>query len=221
MMHETNEYIIYYNDCDKNYINEFIFYFEKEKNRLFKFFDIEKLDKKLVIKLYDELDKYALYRNNKLFETSVGNMDVDDNYYYIHMLSYKEFVKRKGQEHKNIDGFFKLLIHEFVHVCHENRGSLHKVLIWISEGAAIFLSNQYDGCVEKLDNCILEDLLNDKRTWYINYYTLINSVYKKEGILYLRKLMFDPSFGKEQTSIIYNNYINKKDNEIIGDGNYE
>lgn len=93
MEYSKKDYEIIYNECDNEYINEFINYFEKEKERIFKFFNIKKLKKKLVIILYDERDKYAEYRNYKLYDWSIGNMDVDQNNYYIHMLSYKEIIK--------------------------------------------------------------------------------------------------------------------------------
>lgn len=209
MIYETNEYIVFYNECDKEYINELIKYFEIEKIQIFKFFETKNLSKKLNINLYDELNKYVEYRDNKLNETSVGNIDVDDNNYYIYMLSYKELIKRKGHDKKDINDFFKLLIHEFVHICHEDNGTLHKSLRWIREGAAIFLSNQkYE---EGLVDCKLENLISEGSNYYVNYYTLIKYSYEKYGKNYLKKLMFDSEFGKEQTALIYNDYIGSKD----------
>ncbi len=209
MTYETKEYTIYYNECDSVYIKRLVFYFEKEKKKIFDFFEIKSLDKKLVIKLYDNLDKYIEYRNGNLAESSVGNMDVDDNNYYIHILSYKEFVKRKGHMNQTLTNFYKLLMHEFVHVCHEQTGKYHDSLIWVKEGIAIFLSNQYDGYTENMDHCNLQNLLNDNRTWYINYYTLIKHAYCMNGISYLKMLSLNPSFALDQTPLIYKNCMNK------------
>lgn len=133
MTYETKEYTIYYNECDSVYIKRLVFYFENEKKKIFDFFEIKSLDKKLVIKLYDNLDKYIEYRNGNLAESSVENMDVDDNNYYIHILSYKEFVKRKGHVNQTLTNFYKLLMHEFVHVCHEQTWKYHDSLIWVKE----------------------------------------------------------------------------------------
>ena len=156
MEYVKKDYELIYNECDNEYINELINYFEKEKERIFDFFDIKKLKKKLIIKLYDERDKYAAYRNYKLYEWSIGNMDVDQNNYYIHMLSYKEIIKIKVHDKKNLDDFNKLLVHEFIHVCHEDYGTCHKVLRWISEGIAIYLSKQ--NYSEGLTNCNVESV---------------------------------------------------------------
>ena len=210
MKYETDEYIINYNECDKEYIEDFIKYFEHEKDNIFKFFNIDKLNKKLIIKLYDTVDKFAEYRHNNLYEWSVGNMDIDDNNYYIHMLSYKEFIKRKGHEHDKLEYFYKTMIHEFVHVCHENIEPVRKSLIWIREGIAILLSHQYDGVEKKLYDCSLDDLVtNNNRIWYINYYTLMDYALNTYGNEYVKRLVFDSEFGKEETKKIYNGYINK------------
>ena len=210
MKYETEEYIINYNECDKEYIKDFIKYFEIEKENIFDFFSIDKLDKKLIINLYDELEKYAEYRHHQLFETSVGNMDVDDNNYYIHMLSYKELIKRKGHTLDQLDYLYKIVVHEFVHICHENIEPIRKSLVWIREGIACLLSHQYDHREMELKNCTLEDLLNDNRVWYINYYSLMNFALINYGIDYVRQLIFNSEFGKEETSKIYNEFMNEK-----------
>lgn len=205
MKYETDEYIINYNECDKEYIEDFIKYFEQEKENIFKFFDIDKLNKKLIIKLYDTVDKYSEYRKYQLSESSVGNMDVDDNNYYIHMLSYKPLITRKGHTDKQLDDFYKLLVHEFVHVCHEDKGKIRNSLMWIREGIAILLSKQkYE--LKELD-CSLEDLLNNNQVSYTNYYTLMNYVLEKYDNEYVKKIVFDSEFGKEETEKIYNGYI--------------
>lgn len=210
MKYETDEYIINYNECDEEYIEEFIKYFEQEKASIFDFFNINKLNKKLIIKLYDTVDKYAEYRHNNLYEWSVGNMDVDDNNYYIHMLSYKPLITRKGHEKDNLTYLYKLLIHEFVHVCHEDIEPIRKSLIWIREGIAILLSHQYDELEKKLNNCSLDDLVtNNNRIGYINYYTLMDYALNTYGNEYVKRLVFDSEFGKEETEKIYNEYNNK------------
>lgn len=207
MRYCCNDYTINYNECDKEYISDLISYFDDRKTDIFKFFGIEKLSKKLIISLYDSIDKYAEYRNYNLSLASVGNMDVLDDNYYLNILSYKEFIKRKGHEKNNLDYMFKTLLHEFVHICHEEIDSCRNSLIWIREGVAIFLSNQYEELNYKVDSCSIDDLLNDKRVWYINYYSLVKYAFDKYGIDYVKKLVFDYDFCKCETSKLYNELL--------------
>lgn len=207
MQYCCNDYTINYNECDKEYISDLISYFDDRKTDIFKFFGIEKLSKKLIINLYDSIDKYSEYRNYNLSLASVGNMDVLDDNYYLNILSYKEFIKRKGHENDNLDYMFKTLLHEFIHICQEEIDNCRKSLIWIREGIAIFLSNQYEGLNYKIDSCSIDDLLNDKRVWYINYYSLVKYAFDKYGIDYVKKLVFDYDFCKCETSKLYNELL--------------
>ena len=207
MQYCCNDYTINYNECDKEYISDLISYFDDRKIDIFKFFGIEKLSKKLIISLYDSIDKYAEYRNYNLSLASVGNMDVLDDNYYLNILSYKEFIKRKGHEKNNLDYMFKTLLHEFIHICHEEIDSCRNSLIWIREGVAIFLSNQYEELNYKVDSCSIDDLLNNKRVWYINYYSLVKYAFDKYGIDYVKKLVFNYDFCKCETSKLYNELL--------------
>lgn len=203
MQYCCNDYTINYNECDKEYISDLISYFDDRKTDIFKFFGIEKLSKKLIISLYDSIDKYAEYRNYNLSLASVGNMDVLDDNYYLNILSYKEFIKRKGHEKNNLDYLFKTILHEFVHICHEEIGTYSDSFIWLKEGVAIVLSKQYDGLDYKIDNCTIDDLLNNKRTWYINYYSLVKYAFDKYGSNYVKELIRSIDFQKSEIHKLY------------------
>ena len=79
-----------YNECDTDYIDNLINYFDIESKTIFEFFDIDELSKNLIITIYDYIDKYSNYRNN-ISSTSVGNMDFDDDNSYRYKC-YKELV---------------------------------------------------------------------------------------------------------------------------------
>lgn len=203
----SNDLEIIYNECDNCYIDQLISYFYSEKIKVFDFFNIKKLSKKLVIVIYDNIDKYANYRNNHINDTSIGNIDFDDNNYYLNILSYKEIIKRKGHEKNNLEYMYKTVIHEFTHICHEEIGTYKDSLIWVKEGIAIVLSNQYNGIKYKLNNCSVEDLISDRRTWYINYYSLMDYALNKYGLKYIRNLVFDTDFAKKETKNIYTKLV--------------
>lgn len=210
MIFKTSEYEIIYNSCDNAYIDQLIDYFDDKKYKILRLFEIEKLNKKLIIKLYDTIDKYAEYRNYHLSETSVGNMVEDDNNYYIHMLSYQALIKRKGHENKDLVGLYKLLVHEFVHVCHSDIGDLYNSPIWVREGIAVLLARQYNKKENKPINCTLEDLLINKQVLYSNYYDLMHYALFDCGIDYVKKLLADNEFANEEITKLYDECINVK-----------
>lgn len=211
-MFYNDNYIIKYNECDKEYIKDLINYINQEYSKILEFFGIDKLKKKIIINIYDDINKYEEYRGNNISDTSVGNMDVSDNNYYINVLSYKEYIKRKGHEDKSINDYFKLVSHEFVHVVNEDYGTLHKSLIWIREGLAIYKSHQYDGVKKRLNKCTLKALLDDDRIYYINYYVLIDYAFNKYGEDYIKKIISNPDIQIEETKKIFNDYLS--DNKI-------
>ena len=59
-------------------------------------------------------------------------------------------------------------------------------------------------------DCSLDDLVNDNPVSYTNYYSLMNYALINYGIDYVRQLIFNSEFGKEETSKIYEDFINKK-----------
>ena len=96
-----------------------------------------------------------------------------------------------------------------IHVFHEEYGTLHKSLIWIREGLAIYLSHQYDGVIKRLNKCKLVDLLEDNRCYYINYYVLIDYVFNKYGKAYIYNLISNPKIQIEETKKIFNDYLSE------------
>lgn len=208
-MFYNDNYIIKYNECDKDYIDDLVNYINKEYNNILEFFGIEKLKKKLIISIYDDINKYKEYRGDNINDTSVGNMDVSDNNYYINVLSYKEYIKIKGNENKNVVDYYRLIIYELIHVVHEDYGTLHKSLIWIREGLAIYKSHQNDGVKKRLNKCKLVDLLEDNRCYYINYYVLIDYAFNKYEEDYIKNLISNPDIQIEETKKIFNGYLSE------------
>ena len=205
----NNNFIIKYNEDDNEYINELNKYIDNEINCILEFFDIKELKKKIVINLFDSLDKYKNYRKGNISDSSVGNFDMDEFNYYVNVLSYKEYIKRKGYESKTIEDYFKLIIHELIHAIHVEYGTLYETLIWIREGFAIYKSHQYEGKLKRLNKCTLKDLLENKLSSYINYYVLIDYAFNKYGEDYIKNLISNPDIQIEETKKIFNDYLSE------------
>src|SRR5574344_2992911 len=123
MIKKLDNYTIEYNECDLDYINDIISNFDM--NKILLFFKIEKLSKPLYIKLYDNIEDYSKARNYEINPSSVGNAHLNGERYEILLLSFKEILKRKGHENRKIDYIWKLLMHEFTHVCHIETGNFY------------------------------------------------------------------------------------------------
>ena len=201
---------INYTKSDLNYIEDLKRYTFNNINNICTFFEHYKLNKKVIINILDNIE---VFKNRN--ESSVAFMDFDDNNYYINILSYELFIKRKGHENNKLEYMFKTIIHEFVHIIQEDKGLYKNCLIWIKEGVAIWLSKQYEGLNYKINNCSLNDLVNNNRVWYINYYSLIKYIVDTYGIEYLKNIIFNQNIQINETNKIYNEFLkfyNKIDN---------
>ena len=85
------------------------------------FFDINKLDHIVTIKIWNNLEKYRDYfsKMNKIIpDWEVARATINKNEYCIDLMSLKERIKCKGHENDNLDNLLKAIVHEFVHICH-------------------------------------------------------------------------------------------------------
>ncbi len=85
MNYKYDDFEVVYCESDMEYIDDFCSYFIRNKELILNFFGLNRLSKELKIVFYDDIEKYSEIRNNNISETSVGNMDFDDNYYYINI----------------------------------------------------------------------------------------------------------------------------------------
>ncbi|MBS7021415.1 MAG: hypothetical protein KH135_06170 [Firmicutes bacterium] len=180
MKKDFNNFTIEYTDDDITYIDDLIKQFLLAQKPIMNFFGIEKLDRKVEIKLWDNIHDYEKYIKSemkRLFQISVDIIDweigraiINKKESQIHMLSYKERIKRKGHKLDTIDMMTTLIKHEFVHTCHEQYKQYQEILVWMNEALATTLIDQYGNQKLVLD-CSLEELLNGEVN-YICYYTL-------------------------------------------------
>ena len=77
MIYEDEIFKIYYNSCDKDYIEEVIHTLNLSLVEYLSFFAIEKLNFKIIIKFYDKLDYFKVYyeqsRNHPYKKGVVGS----------------------------------------------------------------------------------------------------------------------------------------------------
>lgn len=138
---ELDNMIIEYNNCDLDYIEFLVESLNKRSMEILHFFGFEKLEPKVRIRLWPNLEKY---RNVFKLENQniVGIRQKVNQIPTIEMLSLKEVKKIKYYENATINDFENLVLHEFVHEC-QSRYTTKKSYIWLWEGMATYLSKQY------------------------------------------------------------------------------
>ena len=203
-----------YNDCDNLYIKEVIQYFNDNYNNIMNCFNLDSLDKRLIIKLWADNESFlknmSLLLGIKLEEIpswaiGFGINERTDSTSQIHYLSLKEIRKIDYHKNNTIDDLKKGLVHEFVHICHSQFCNYcYPQKLWITEGIATYLSNQYPNAKSSVD---LKTILNDDYVEYQNYRYIFDVIFKvlpKEEIQKILKEQINASIYK--TIENYNNY---------------
>lgn len=199
--YESDFYIIEYDEKDKKYIDLFVSTLNKSYQDIMNFFNLDNLEKKITIKLWNNVTDFRNHTKNKL------NIDEEEwviaRAYFtdkeIHILTLEEIKKCKGHSKDNIENMLKCLTQEFVHICHSIYSK--KTLRWYGESLAVILSNQYNN-YKLYINCTLDELLNGYVD-YINYYTIGKYLFDTYDRKYILKLLKDKNLLEEQTPRIY------------------
>lgn len=196
MKKEFDNFTIEYTSDDLTYIDDLIQQFLVSENKIMNFFNLNALDRKVQIKIWNDMKEYETYIKGEMkrifgisiemHDWEVGRTITTKEESQIHFLSYKERLKRKGHSEDTLDSVIKVSIHEFVHTCHAQYKQYQSTLTWFNEALATVLAGQYSDQKLVLD-CTLEELLNGKVN-YVRYCTLgkyMFATYKKDDILKL------------------------------------
>ena len=182
------------------------------------FFNLERLERKVFIKLWGNLNEYRNFfnermkeYNKKVPEWEVGRSISNFEECRIDLLNLEETKKCRGHQNDTIDSLIKVCIHEFVHTCHYTYNGNKDSMTWFSEALATNLSNQYENLYF---NCSLNDILDGKAN-YINYYSMGKYLIDNCDKNYILELAKNKELLEKDTADIYDqvsNYASKKDN---------
>lgn len=192
MIKELDKFAICFNENDKNYIDELVYVLNNKVLEIMDFFRINAFDEKIVIKIYDDRDKYKNNLINAWRKNGI-NRDFQDNFIAntedgcINMLSFDLVRGIKDFEDYSIDEFCYNVRHEFVHICQQIVGSVNDGWFW--EVLATNLGNPECQREVKI-NCSLDDVKYrfDEIDGYGVVYTIgkyLFSNYSKDFILEL------------------------------------
>lgn len=182
---------IEYNDKDLNYIDSLIQELKSKYQSIMNFFNLTSINHPISIILWNDLDEYRNYFNNKMKKNNkkvpdweVGRATNNSKECRIDLLSFSERIKCQGHQNDNIEDLIKVLIHEFVHICHFTSNNNKNSTVWFAEGLATYLAKQNN---YPLFSSSLDDIIAGQAT-YNNYYCMVKYLidnYDKEYILSL------------------------------------
>ena len=187
----NDEIKILYNECDKDYIMDIINFFVLNYKDVMSFFNINQLDKSVVVKLWNDSDKFKIELENilesKMPSWVTGNSinDKDSEHSRIDYLSLKEIQNIDYHKNETIGDLKRGILHEFVHICHSQSCNYnYPKEYFLTEGVATYLAHQYNNC--SLDVSIKTILDDTCYVEYKNYRYLFNillEIYSHDDIL--------------------------------------
>lgn len=143
MIYETDIYSIEYDEKSEKLIQSMNEALSQNFQRILDFWGIEKLANHVNIKIYSEMDDWIKFyeekSGSKYQDYVVGCADGPN----IYVLAFDEY--KKTQQHKNdsLEDFQKIVIHEFVHICHNQLiTDPEKTSFIMGEGLATYLADQ-------------------------------------------------------------------------------
>ena len=140
MIYENENFIIYYNESDKTYIEKLITILNQRIPSILSFFKL-KPNEKVVIKLYDNLEEYKaniITSFNKAFEEGLCNQqrqfqdwmiaNTEDGNINMQSLD----LVRRLEDYRNYseEEFCYNAAHEFTHICQDRTGSNSPGWFW-------------------------------------------------------------------------------------------
>ena len=143
MIYETDIYSIEYDAKSEKLVQSINEVLSQNFQRILDFWGIEKLANHVNIKIYSEMDDWIKFyeekSGSKYQDYVVGCADGPN----IYVLAFDEY--KKTQQHKNdsLEDFQKIVIHEFVHICHTQLiTGWDKYSFIMGEGLATYLAGQ-------------------------------------------------------------------------------
>lgn len=143
MIYETDIYSIEYDAKSEKLVQSINEALSQNFQRVLDFWGIEKLDNHVNVKIYSEMDDWI-----KFYETKSGTNYQDyvvgcADGPNIYVLAFDEYKKTQMHKNDSLEDFQKVMVHEFVHICHNqlitNRYGYSFIM---GEGLATYLADQ-------------------------------------------------------------------------------
>ena len=143
MIYETDIYSIEYDAKSEKLVQSINEVLSQNFQRILDFWGIEKLANHVNIKIYSEMDDWIKFYEEKSgskYQDYVVGCAVGPN---IYVLAFDEYKKTQNHKNDSLEDFQKVMVHEFVHICHNqlitNRYGYSFIM---GEGLATYLADQ-------------------------------------------------------------------------------
>ena len=180
MIYETEIYSIEYDAKSEKLVQSINEALSQNFQRILDFWGIEKLAAHVNIKIYSEMDDWIKFyeekSGSKYQDYVVGCADGPN----IYVLAFDEY--KKTQQHKNdsLEDFQKVMIHEFVHICHQQLiTGWDKYSHIMGEGLATYLAGQRYNPDVKIDYPKDELFSNDLFSLTNDLYSLSQKIVRQ------------------------------------------
>ncbi|MCQ2574126.1 MAG: hypothetical protein MJ182_09540 [Treponema sp.] len=119
--------------------------------RIMSFFEVEELSKAITVCIHTDIEEWKNFINNMgtPYQDYVVGCAWEGK---INVLAFEEYQKTQMHKDDTFDDFLKVVIHEFVHICHQElQPDFSKVTWFMGEGLATYLAGQRYNEDEKID----------------------------------------------------------------------
>lgn len=203
MFKKTKNFVIYYGN-NEDFISKLSNNLEDKLTSVLSFFEIEKLNKKIIIKIISNKNEFDdIFYKVHNFKPDLNGM----GFYHNGEIIYLSYNGLAGTNHKNdsYETYINILIHECVHFIHGIITNDKMSLRCLNEGIALYLGKQYNEIDYAKFNCELEDLLNQKNIDYYNYYLLMCFLIDNYEKNYILKILKDSNYAYHELENIVSN----------------
>ena len=204
MKRELNNFIIEgINNID--YFDDIVNYITENEKEIFSFFRINKLSKKCHIQIlnYDLFKKYIINKYGDIKDYI--RADTDYNSYTINILDIDDQIKYTTHKEVSVKELLRIILHEMIHICHDEINHDYSETIWFYEGIATNLSKQ-DYKLINLDECDFDKLKIDFGSVKNNYkyaYTIVNYIINNCSSEEVYKLCKDSNYLRDRSNELF------------------
>lgn len=143
MIYESDFYSIEYDGKSKKLVQSINDALSQNFQRVLDFWGIEKLNNHVKIQIFSDLDDWIKFYENlsgtKYQDYVIGCANGSN----IYVLAYDEYKKTQMHKNDSLEDFQKVMIHEFVHICHNQLWTnKYNYSFIMGEGLATYLAGQ-------------------------------------------------------------------------------